>query len=173
MKDLTKGYRFEGCLLFTQMSKSVPVNKWPNTKLPRCAQCFCSTGYWDNTEIRFERCSFQKGRWQDQLFHLEANRCGIPYVFVECFASMLRRCASSTTTTNVAHTWCDRNSFCTHCQTASEPVFWWKEVRTLKNNQLACTIPWSWSSAFLVIRKRNDIGEFWTDQRLRRITPQS
>jgi hypothetical protein len=85
---------------------------------------------------------------------------------------MLRRCTSSTTTTHLTHTRCGTNSFSTHCQIASEPVFWWKEVRTLKNSQLVCTIPWSWSSRFLVVRTRNDIGEFWADQWLSRITAQ-
>jgi hypothetical protein len=57
IRDVTEDYRFEGFLIYTQMSKSVPVNKCPNTKLPRCARFFFSTGYGDNTAVRFERCS--------------------------------------------------------------------------------------------------------------------
>jgi len=42
--DVREGCRFEGCLVYIKMSKSVPVNKCPNTKFSRCARCFYSTG---------------------------------------------------------------------------------------------------------------------------------
>jgi hypothetical protein len=49
-----------------------------------------------------------------------ANRCSVPSLSGEWFASILGTCASSSTT-HVVHAWWDTNSFCPHCQTAPEP----------------------------------------------------
>jgi hypothetical protein len=65
---------------------------------------------------------------------------------------------------HVVHVWWGTTSFSAHCQTAPEPNFQWTVDRMQRPSQLACTISWPQSSAFLAVGTPKDIGVFSTSQ---------